>query len=67
MSTKGGPVFTFSLSGGAACTPPISSATGDVMYCDISITIMSSLNLFINGFPLLCPQVKHQSCQDIKL
>jgi len=37
------------------------------MYCDGSITIMWSLNLFKNGFPLLCWRVKHQSCQDIRL
>jgi len=37
------------------------------MYCDGSITIIWSLNLFLNGFPLPCQRVKHQSCQDIRL
>jgi len=35
------------------------------MYCDGSITIMWSLNIFINDFPLICRQVKNQSFQDI--
>jgi len=35
--------------------------------CDGSITIMWSLNLFRNGFPLPCRRVKHQSCQDIRV
>jgi len=37
------------------------------MNCDGSITILWSLNVFINGFPLPCRRVKNQSCQDIKL
>jgi len=37
------------------------------MYCDGSITIMSSLNVFINDFPLTCWRVNNQSCQDIRL
>jgi len=37
------------------------------MYYDGSITIMWSLNLFINGVHLPCRRVKHQSCQDIRL
>jgi len=37
------------------------------MYCDSSTTIMWSLNVFINGFPLPCLQVKNQSFQDIRL
>jgi len=37
------------------------------MYCDGSITIMWSLNIFINGFPLSYLQVKIQSFQDIRL
>jgi len=36
------------------------------MYCDGSITIMWSLNIFINDFPLPCQQVKNQSFQDIR-
>jgi len=37
------------------------------MYCDGSITIMWSLNVFIYDFPLPCRQVKNQSFQDIRL
>jgi len=37
------------------------------MYCGGSITIMWSLNVFINEFLLPCRQVKNQSFQDIKL
>jgi len=37
------------------------------MYCDGSIAIMWSLNVFINNFPLLCCRVKNQSFQDIRL
>jgi len=37
------------------------------MYCGGSITIMWSLNILINGFPLPCRRVKKQSCQDIRL
>jgi len=36
------------------------------MYCDGSITIMWSLNVFIIGFPLPWWRVKNQFCQDIK-
>jgi len=37
------------------------------MYCDGSITIMWSLNVFINDFPLPCRRVKNQSFQDVRL
>jgi len=37
------------------------------MYCDGSITIMWSLNVFINDFPLPCRRANNQSCQDIRL
>jgi len=37
------------------------------MYCDGSITILWSLNVFINDFPLPCRQVKNMSFQDIRL
>jgi len=37
------------------------------MYCDGSITIMWSLKVFINDFPLPCRRVKNQHLQDIKL
>jgi len=39
----------------------------DDMYCDGSITVMWSLKVFINDFPLPCRQVKDQSFQDIRL
>jgi len=39
----------------------------DDTYYDGSITIMWSLNIFINSFPLPCRRVKDQSCQDIRL
>jgi len=37
------------------------------MYCDGSTTVMWSLNVFINDFPLPCRRVKNQSFQDIRL
>jgi len=37
------------------------------MYSDGSITIMWSLNVFINDFPLPCWRVKNQYFQDIRL
>jgi len=37
------------------------------MNCDGSITVLWSLDVFINVFPLPCRRVKNQSCQDIKL
>jgi len=37
------------------------------MYCDGSITIMWSLKVFINDFPLPRQRVKHQYFQDITL
>jgi len=37
------------------------------MYCDGSITIMWSLNVFISDFPLPYRQVKNQPFQDIRL
>jgi len=37
------------------------------MYSDGSITIMWSLNVFINDFPLRCWRVKNQYFQDIRL
>jgi len=37
------------------------------MYCDGSITVMWSLNVFINDFPLPCRRVKNQYFQDIRL
>jgi len=36
------------------------------MYCDSSITIMWSLNVFINNFPLTCLIVK-KFCQAIRV
>jgi len=37
------------------------------MYCDASITIMWSLNVSINDFPLPCRRVKNRYFQDIRL
>jgi len=37
------------------------------MNCDGSITVLWSLNVFINGFPSPCRRLKNQTCQDIKL
>jgi len=37
------------------------------MYCDGSVTVMWSLNVFINDFPSPCCRVKNQSFQDIRL
>jgi len=37
------------------------------MHCDSSMTMMWSLNVFINDFPLPCRRVKNQSFQDIRL
>jgi len=37
------------------------------MHCDGSITIMWSLNVFINDFPLPCRRVKNQYFQDTRL
>jgi len=37
------------------------------MYCDGSITIMWSLNVFTNDIPLPCRQVKNLYFQDIRL
>jgi len=37
------------------------------MYSDGSITIMWSLNVFIDDFPLPCLRVKNQYFQDIRL
>jgi len=37
------------------------------MYCDGSITIMWSLSICIDDFPLPCRRVNNQSFQDIRL
>jgi len=36
------------------------------MYCNGSITIMWSLNIFINDFPLPCRRVKIQYFEDMR-